>query len=52
MMDTETVLRWLNVGLVVVPIVLLVRRQCRAADLRPILPVAGLSVGLFLELNR
>jgi len=51
-MDTETLVRWLDVGLVVVPIVLLVRRQCRAANLWPVLPIVGLSIGLFLELNR
>lgn len=51
-MDTETLMRWLDVGLIVVPIVLLVRRQCRAANLRPTLPIVGLTIGLILEINR
>lgn len=48
----RSLLAWLNIGLVLGPVVVLVLRQCRAADLRPTFPVAGLVIGLLLELSR
>jgi hypothetical protein len=51
-MDSRTLMRWLEVGMVVLPLVLLVRRQCRQAGIGTLLPVIGLLIGLLLEMGR
>lgn len=51
-MDSQTLMRWLDVGMVVLPLLILVRRQCRQAGIGTLLPVVGLLVGLLLELRR
>lgn len=43
---------WINLGLVLGPVLVLVVRQCRAADLRPTLPLLGLLVGLLVEVKQ
>jgi hypothetical protein len=51
-MNSQALMRWLDVGLVVLPLLLLVRRQCRQAGIGTVLPVVGLLIGLVLELKR
>jgi len=43
---------WLNVGLVLGPVLVMVHRQCKAANMGTALPIAGLLAGILLEIRR